>query len=268
MHCTRCGARNAADDRYCTSCGAELLLAQAAPARITGRLKAIWLPAALVVLLAVTVLVVWRVRDLANRVGLSRPPVSSMPTAESRGRTAGAEWGDILTGAQYAQLSALAQGTAFPGARPVVTGTLSLAQLRAMAAQADGKTVHVQGQVIRKTLLCGLQPGLPTAVLLVLDDGTAALPVLCRGSADGVESGQGVNVVGAFSAQGGGISADSVEGVTAARGAQGLIERLARLPVWIFGVAGASVLMLYVAIVWLNHRLRASVRHEGTGRDT
>jgi hypothetical protein len=161
-----------------------------------------------------------------------------------------------LTDQQWAGLAILAQAMTLPASRPVISGTVAVTELLSSVLPADGKTVRLIGQVTRKTLLCNLQPNWPTALLLVVDDGSAAMPVLYRGGAESIEPGDQVEVVGAFSAAGAGISADDVRRNTSEQDLTGLMPRLLQLPLRVFAVVAAAIVCFDLLVLWLGWRMR------------
>jgi len=136
---------------------------------------------------------------------------------------------------------------------------VAITQLLTGTLVADGKTVRVMGQVTRKTLICNLKPGWPPALLLVVDDGSGALPVLYRGAAEKVETGGQVEVVGAYSAAGGGIVAQSVRQVPSDIGWTSIVSRLAYLPMKVLAVVAAAAVffdLTMLFLIWRSFRAR------------
>jgi hypothetical protein len=260
VFCVKCGAANKPGSEYCIKCGVALMPAPLAPSS-PRKHRAVWLVGTAVLALIV-VLGVW-VASQGRRRTAPTPGTASATSPTSAvvaTREPGAGWNGPLSDKQWASLAILAQGMTLPASRPVISGTVAVTELLSSTLAADGKTVHLVGQVTRKTLLCNLQPNWPAALLLVVDDGSAALPVLYRGGAEGIEPGDQVQVVGAFSASGAGISADSVRRTTSGQGNTGLVARLLQLPLRVFAAVAAAIVFFDLLVLVLCWRMRRARR--------
>jgi hypothetical protein len=253
VYCAECGAANEPSSAYCVRCGAHLMPAVKTPQQVVRRPKhLLWVAAVGVLAIILGAFAIWRTR------GRAAPPraqtvgtATLVPT-----RQPGTGWDEPLTDVQYLQLAALAQDVSFPSARPPLTDTLTVAELLSEPSRVNGKTVRMTGQVTRRTMVCNLQPNMPSALLLVIDDGSAAMPVLYQGAAEGIEVGHAIEVTGVFLAQGKGIHADVARPLDADRTDGGLLDPLMRLPFPVFVLAGAAALLFDLTVFWLVLRRR------------
>ena len=295
MRCPKCETENPDDYGFCIQCGTPLTGDPAAapsdapPAKRSATRRAdrrvvvgagIALTIVLLCAIGVGLFVVIQVAvpDLfSGKRAKGAKPTPIFADEPPEGDTAPASgldrlqvWGPdaaerFLEPEDFEQLTAIASDFTHPLRRPLVTDTVTIASLVNTPSSYAEKTVLVSGRVLKRTLLYDLMPeDWPRSYLLVVDDGTASIPVVYRGYAQEIDVGDPVEVRGYLSQQGGGIHADLVSQV-------GLWTELTRSPrrlallgilagVVALAFAALSAVLLWLASRWAKVRVEAKVK--------
>ncbi|MBL7209070.1 MAG: zinc ribbon domain-containing protein [Dehalococcoidia bacterium] len=271
MYCIKCGTENDARAKYCYKCGTLLptdleIGKAAAPYR---RAPTLWQcivqwslqrkVVAIAGLLAVVLILVVGIRALISVEETSLPRFPTTPqttwaveSSQMALRSEAAE--SFMTEEEFGKLATLASYFTNPHTREVITGELKIAQLFTTPSDYDGKTVAATGKVLKKTLVLSVLPsGWPTSYYLIIDDGTASLPVLYRGNAKAIGVGDTVRVTGLFSKASEGINADAIQKADT-------LTSLASQPfllILAYSLATVLVLILLplsIRVLWRRHR--------------
>jgi len=215
--------------------------------------------------LAVFLIIVIGLAVVALPQEASTPMTPGRPRAEtptiSEGLTApqvSEPFSPFLSREDRNRLVQIAQDYSDPRQRDTVPDTMAPGEILRRGADFEGKTVTVEAEVSKKTLLYDLQlPGWPICYFLLLEGEDGVLPVLYRGAIHDVHVGNRVRVTGVFSEEGSGISVDEIVSLDWLSLPTSDFQSL----VTSYVVAGMAVLALFVASLLL---LVASLRGRST----